>query len=224
MPALHDLPTAVLGLYAGGVAPLAGGRPSAIIKRALAGEVRLGALGLAGDAQADRRLHGGPDKALHQFPSEHYVRLAAAFPAIGELLAPGSIGENIASLGMTEDTVCLGDIYRFDAARIQVTQPRRPCGKIDRRYGVDGLARYIEQQGCCGWYFRVLEEGTVRAGASLTLLERQPEAISLADFHATLREARPPLARLERLAAMEVLGGEWLKRLRSRLEWLLRHT
>ena len=72
--------------------------------------------------------------------------------------------------------------------------------------------------------FRVIEEGTVRAGANLTLLERQHDAISLADFHATLREARPPLARLERLAAMEVLGGEWLKRLRSRLEWLLRHT
>lgn len=224
MPALPILPTAVLGLYAGGVAPLGGGRPSAIVKRAVSGDVQVGHLGVAGDAQADRRLHGGPDKALHQFPSEHYPRLAHAFPAIGELLAPGSIGENISSLGMTEATVCLGDVYSFGAARIQVTQPRSPCGKIDRRYGADGLARYIQQQGCCGWYFRVLEAGTVRAGTSLTLVERADEAVSLADFHATLRDARPPMARLERLAGMEVLGHEWLKKLRSRLAWLARHT
>lgn len=224
MPASHDLPIAVLGLYAGGIAPLAGGRPSAIVKRPLAGEVQLGPLGLAGDAQADRRLHGGPDKALHQFPSEHYAQLARAFPAIGELLAPGSIGENVSSLGMTEATVCLGDVYAFGAARIQVTQPRSPCGKIDRRYGVDGLARYIQQQGCCGWYFRVLDAGSVRAGARLELLEREDEAISLAEFHATMRDARPPLARLARLAGMEALGRDWLRKLRGRLEWLARHT
>lgn len=88
MPTLTELPTAVLGLYAGAVAPLAGGRPSAIVKRPVAGEMELGTLGLAADAQADKRLHGGPDKALHQFPSEHYLALAQAFPAIGELLAP----------------------------------------------------------------------------------------------------------------------------------------
>lgn len=224
MPALPSTPTAVLGLYAGPIAPLAGGRPSAIAKRALAGEVELGALGLAGDAQADRRLHGGPDKALHQFPSEHYMALAQAFPAIGELLAPGSIGENISSLGMTEATVCLGDIYAFGAARIQVTQPRSPCGKIDRRYGVDGLARHIQAQGCCGWYYRVLENATVRAGANLTLVAREDDAVSLAEFHATLREPRPPRARLERLARMEALGADWLKKLRNRLQWLARHT
>ena len=223
MPAVAELPTAVLGLYAGAVAPLAGGRPSAIVKRAVAGEMELGTLGLAADAQADKRLHGGLDKALHQFPSEHYLALAQAFPAIGELLAPGSIGENISSLGMTEASVCLGDVYAFGAARIQVTQPRSPCGKIDRRYGVDGVARHIQLSGCCGWYYRVLSTGTVRTGASLSLLERDAEAISLAAFHATLRETRPPLALLERLAGMELLGADWLKKLRGRLNWLARH-
>ena len=224
MPALLDLPTAVLGLYAGAIQPLAGGRPSAIVKRPISGEVKLGAFGLAGDAQADKRLHGGADKALHQFPSEHYTALARAFPAIGELLAAGSIGENISSLGMTEATVCLADVYAFGVARIQVTQPRSPCGKIDRRYGVDGLARHIQQHACCGWYYRVLHGGVVRAGASLQLVEREPDALSLALFHSTLRETRPPHARLERLAGMELLGAEWLKKLRSRLAWLARQN
>lgn len=223
MPALLEPPTAVLGLYAGVVQALAGGRPSAIHKRPVGGAVMLGPLGLAGDAQADKRLHGGPDKALHQFPSEHYTVLAQAFPAIGELLAPGSIGENISTLGMTEATVCLGDVYALGEARVQVTQPRSPCGKIDRRYGVDGLAAYIQQHGCCGWYFRVLQGGTLQAGARMQLLAREDEAISLALFHATVRDTRPPRERLERLAAMELLGAEWLKKLRGRLSWLARH-
>jgi len=222
MPSRSSSPTAVLGLYAGAIHALPGGRPSAICKRPISGAVELGPLGLAGDAQADKRLHGGPDKALHQFPSEHYTALAQAFPAIGELLAPGSIGENVSTLGMTEDTVCLGDIYALGEARVQVTQPRSPCGKIDRRYAVDGVAAFIQQRGCCGWYYRVLQGGAVQAGASVQLLEREHEAVSLALFHATMRDTRPPRERLERLAGMELLGAEWLKKLRGRLSWLAR--
>lgn len=222
MPARQDFPTAVLGLYAGAVTPLAGGRASAIHKLPITGEVVLHELGLSGDAQADRRLHGGLDKALHHFPSEHYTALARAFPAIGELLAPGSIGENISSLGLTEETVCLGDVYSFGTARVQLTQPRSPCGKIDRRYGVDGLAKLIQHNGNCGWYYRVLSSGLVRAGDSLQLLEREPDATSLALFHATMRETRPPRDVLERLANMELLGADWMKKLRGRLQWLAR--
>ena len=125
---------------------------------------------------------------------------------------------------MTEATVCLGDVYAFGAARIQVTQPRSPCAKIDRRYGVYGLAKHLQQVACCGWYYRVLQGGTVRAGVGLQLVERQADALSLALFHSTLRESRPPRARLERLADMELLGAEWPKKLRSRLKWLARHT
>ena len=214
----------VLGLYAGAPRPLGGGRPSAILKDALAAPALLGLNGLAGDQQADRRLHGGPDKAVHLFPSEHYAVLAAAFPAIGELLVPGSIGENVASRGLDEAEVCLGDVYRLGAAVISVTQPRRPCGKIDRRYGVDGLARHMQHSGLCGWYGRVLEAGLVAVGDDCVLLERAPDAVSLADFHATLAAPRPPLELLERLARFEPLGADWLKRLRGRLDWLARHT
>ena len=222
MPAPQDFPTAVLGLYAGPIAALAGGRPSAIHKQPLTGDIVLNELGLDGDAQADRGLHGGPDQALHHFPSEHYTALARAFPAIAALLIPGSIGENISSLGLTEETVCLGDVYSLGPARVQLTQPRSPCGKIDRRYGVDGLAKHIQHHGSCGWYYRVLAGGKVRAGDSLQLLEREPDATSLACFHATLRETRPPRHLLERLANIEVLGADWIKKLRARLQWLAR--
>lgn len=214
----------VLGLYAGAPRPLGGGRPSAIVKEALHGPALLGLNGLAGDQQADRRLHGGPLKALHLFPTSHYALLAARFPAIGELLVPGSIGENVALDGLDENSVCLGDVYRLGAALVEVTQPRSPCAKIDRRYGEDGVARWLQQAGRCGWYCRVLEAGEVASGDALTLLVRAPDAVSLARFHAVLGEPRPPLPLLERLAGFEPLGPDWLKKLRGRLAWLARHT
>lgn len=214
----------VLGLYAGAPRPLGGGRPSAIVKTALAGPALLGLNGLAGDQQADRRLHGGPLKAVHLFPTEHYAPLVASFPAIGELLVPGSIGENVATEGLTEAHVCLGDVYRLGTALVAVTQPRSPCAKIDRRYGQDGVARRMQVLGACGWYCQVIEAGELAAGDALTLVERAPEAVSLASFHTLLGEPRPPLPLLERLAGFEPLGPDWLKKLRGRLAWLARHT
>ncbi|MDP1610119.1 MAG: MOSC domain-containing protein [Sulfuritalea sp.] len=123
----------VAGLYAGQVAQLAGdSRSSAIVKTAVSGPRLLTVEGLAGDAQADRRAHGGGGKALHHYPAEHYARLAAAFPE-AQHLAPGGLGENLSTRGVTEEDICIGDVFRLGGARIQVSQPRTPCWKIDRR-------------------------------------------------------------------------------------------
>lgn len=175
-------------LYLGGIAPLAGGgEPSGILKHEQSGPVWLGREGLAGDAQADRRAHGGPDKALHQYPVEHYARLAAAFPAAAAPLVRGSIGENLSVPGWNETAVCIGDVFRLGQARIQVTQPRAPCWKINRRYGVDGIAQLIAAEGLTGWYFRVLDEGEVTPGCAFTLLSRDDGAISVAQTFAARR-------------------------------------
>lgn len=216
-------PTAVLGVYAGAVAPLAGGRDSAIVKAVVPDGVAVGRTGIVGDAQADRRLHGGPDQAVHHFPAEHYAALAATYPHLAEVFAGGAIGENVSTRGVTEENVCLGDIFTLGGTRLQVTRPRRPCGKIDRRFATDGLAAHIAARGICGWYYRVLAPGVVRQGDVLELAERPRAPVSLAEFHATMRDPRPPAGALERLAAIEVLGRDWLNRLRDRLRWLARH-
>ena len=214
----------ILGVYAGAVAALAGGRPSAIYKEAVCGPVAITVTGLAGDVQANRRLHGGPAQALHHFPAEHYAALAERFPPLAAVLVGGSIGENIASRGMTEATVCIGDVYALGRARVQLTRPRRPCGNIDRRYGQDGMAAHLQQHGICGWYYQVLEPGQVEAGECIELLERRVDAPSLELFRATVQAARPPRELLERFAALEVLGAEWLDKLRGRLKWLRQHV
>lgn len=213
-------PVPIDALYAGQVALLAGdSRSSAIVKSAVTGRCRLTAAGLAGDTQADRRAHGGDGKALHQFPAEHYVRLAAAFPA-AQNLAPGGLGENISTHGLTEHDVCIGDIYRLGSARIQVSQPRTPCWKIDHRTACEGVAAFIAEHGLAGWYYRVLEAGEAGAGDRLEHLKRPAEAVTLAEFWRVIHEPRPPLAALLRLAYASGLDLQWTAKLTQRAEWL----
>ena len=109
-------------------------------------------------------------------------------PGAATLLVRGSIGENLSVDGWDENNVCIGDIFRLGDARIQVSQPRSPCWKIDRRYGQDGMAKLIAAQGLTGWYFRVIEEGAVAPGCAFALLERGPGAGSVAAAFAARRK------------------------------------
>ncbi len=210
-------------VFVGKVAVLADdSRSSAIVKTAVTGAVQLSDEGLVGDTHADRQAHGGPDKALHLFPAEHYATLLTAFPAARNLL-PGGLGENITTRGLTEDTVCIGDIFALGAARIQVTQPRTPCWKIDRRTGCEGVAAHIAAHGCTGWHYRVLEPGAISAGDSLMHLERPAGSVPLARFWRTVRTPRPLPAVLSLLAAAPGLSPEWVQKLRDRIERLSRN-
>ena len=211
---------AVDGLFAGQVARLAGdSRSSAIVKSAVSGRCRLTVEGLAGDTQADRRVHGGDGKALHQYPAEHYGRLATAFPA-AQHLAPGGLGENISTRGMTENDVCIGDVFRLGSARIQVSQPRTPCWKIDHRTACEGVSAFIAEHGLAGWYYRVIEAGEIAAGDWLEHMERPADAVSLAEFWRVVRAPRPSLEALRRLACTSGLDAAWVRKLAQRAEWL----
>ncbi len=211
---------AVDGLFAGQVAPLAGdSRSSAIVKAPVNNRRLLTEEGLTGDTQADRRAHGGDGKALHHYPAEHYAQLAAAFPDARHL-APGGLGENISTRGLTEDQVCIGDIFRIGSARIQVSQPRTPCWKIDTRTACEGVSAFIGEHGLAGWYYRVLDTGEIAAGDWLEHVERPADAVTLAEFWRVIRAQRPPIEALLRLAYASGLDRIWAGKLTQRAEWL----
>ncbi len=208
-------------LFTGGVRPLPpDGKPSAIVKRERDEPAWLGTEGLAGDQQADRRAHGGPDKALHQFPPGHYARLAEAFSEARAGLVPGSLGENLSVAGWDENNVCVGDLFRLGDARIQVAQPRTPCWKIDARHGVTGMARWIDEQGLTGWYFRVVEEGQVEPGCGFELLDRPAPQATLARLWRLRKALRPDPRELAELATAPGLAAGWVKALAERGAWL----
>lgn len=149
------------------------GSVSAIDKQPCAGAVRAGPDGLEGDEQGDRRVHGGPDKALHVYPFAHLAAWRRELPqAADRLRAEGAFGENLAIAGPTEAEVCLADRWRLGGARFEVSQGRQPCWKLDDRFGVDGMARRVQASGRTGWYLRVLEPGPVAAGDAIVLEAR----------------------------------------------------
>lgn len=211
------------GLYAGRVVTMPGdSRTTAIFKTPVAGRVAVGHEGLDGDQQADRRVHGGPDKALHHFPAETHARLAARFPDAAATLGPGTLGENLSTVGADETTVCIGDVYALGTARVQLCQPRQPCWKIEARHGVEGMTRAIAEAGIAGWYYRVLEPGTVAVGDAIELLDRPPGAPTLAAFWALVHAHRPDPAALLALRHAPGLSPNWWDKLDQRIAWLRR--
>lgn len=196
------------------------GEPSGIFKSAVDGPRHLGTNGLEGDEQADLRYHGGPEKALHQYPAEHYALLAQEWPQCASLLGPGVLGENISTRGMTEHDVCIGDVFGMGEARIQLSQPRSPCWKIDRRLKVDGASRFVEAAGVTGWYYRVLDEGRLCAGDEIVLLERPNPWLTLVHYWDTVMAHRPDPVALRQIAAAAGLATDKAQRWLERAAWL----
>lgn len=203
--------TPLLGLCLGQTEPFGPkGELSAIRKRPATGRVRIATLGLVGDQQADHRHHGGPDKALHHYPHEHYAVWRAELPQRADAFALGGFGENLSTAGLTEHEACLGDIYRLGGAVIQIAQGRKPCWKLNARFGVDDMVARVHSSGRTGWYYRVLEEGEAGPEDGLTLLDRPCPDWTVHRLYRTLyvAEAFDPEA-LDFLAATEVLAAGW---------------
>jgi len=228
-------------LLTGKAAPLPGSRqPSGIDKRLVDRPLMLDRQGIQGDEQADRRVHGGPEKAVHHYAFDHYAtwrgELAAspAAPgashprtpagyleneeAAGLLDAPGAFGENVSTQGLTEADVAVGDIFRLGGALVQVSQGRQPCWKLNHRFGIRDMARRVQDSGRSGWYYRVLEPGIVAPGDRLSLVERAAPDWTLRRLWQALYVDRLNLAELRGIAGLEVLAEGWRRHAVRRLE------
>lgn len=199
----------------------AGGKPwrSAIYKSTVDGAVWVRKLGLEGDAVADHHHHGGEDQAINVYPAEHYA-VWHATPGL-EAMSGGAFGENFTTQGVDEFSVCLGDTMRVGEAVVQVSQPRGPCYKLNRRWNYDDLQRRAEQEHRFGWYLRVIEEGRVQAGDHLELIERPYPDWSIARvFDVTDAPHDTPEAAAEARALLEIpaLGMNWRRSLEKMLE------
>jgi len=161
-------------LLTGSVRPLGPkAAPSGIDKHPVDGPVYLGREGFSGDAQGDRKYHGGPDKAVHHYPFEHYADWQAVVGERDVLSRPGAFGENLSTCGVTEADVAIGDVFRLGSAVIEVSQGRNPCWKLNCRFGVADMALRVQTSGRTGWYYRVLEEGVVAPGDVLVRVDRR---------------------------------------------------
>lgn len=180
--------------------------PSAIAKFPAVGPHQLIETGFVADEQADLRVHGGADKAVHHYPAEHYSKWQSKRFDTSFAFKPGGFGENISSLGMTEKNVHVGDIFEIGSAIVQVSQGRQPCWKLNKHTRVDELALHVQKTGRTGWYYRVLQQGEVQIGDTIKLKERLHEAWPLERLIACRfdknieREVAIELSQIEELA------------------------
>ena len=192
------------------------GSYSAIAKSPVSGTVTVGTLGVDGDEQGDPRVHGGPDKALHQYAQAHYPLWQSELGPLPVLDAPGAFGENLASSGMTEQDLCLGDQVSIGSVLLEVSQSRQPCWKLNDRFDVPDMARRVQHTGRTGWYYRVLEAGTLQAGDAITLVARPWPQWSLARVIAVLYHQPLDAAVLTDLAELP-LPPPWRRLVEGRL-------
>jgi MOSC domain-containing protein YiiM len=215
-------PVRIDAILAGRIQPLGPkGLPSAIAKHAVTGPLAVTTLGLSGDEQADPRHHGGPDKALHHYPRDHYAAWRKELGSDAEharlLDAPGAFGENLSTIGLTEANVCLGDRFRLGSALVEVSQARQPCWKLNARFGYAGMSRAVQQTLRTGWYYRVLEAGEVRAGDLLVCEARPYPDWTLQRLLGVLYVDRLNFEALAAMADLAPLADSWRKLVRQRL-------
>lgn len=213
-------PLKLSALLIGKIVPFGpNGEPSAIGKTPVNHPLSLGATGFVDDMQADLRHHGGTGKAVHHYPAEHYATWRREYPEIEpERFQPGTFGENLSTFGLTEENVCIGDTFRIGGALLEVSQGRKPCWKLNERTGQPGIAARMQESGRTGWYYRVLEHGTVSPDAEIILLDRPYPEWTLAHLLRQLYLGPPDIEVLARLSTLNALPDSWREQARRRLE------
>jgi MOSC domain-containing protein YiiM len=187
---------------------------TAILKRPVAGAVRVGRLNIVGDGQADLTVHGGPYKAVYVYPAEHYEAWRGE---LGEL-AWGAFGENLTTRGLDEAATRIGDRLRIGTAEFVVTQPRLPCRNLELRFGRPGFEKRFLERGLTGFYLSVAREGEVRAGAGIAVLARGAEPVTVAEVVSLYQPGRPaPDELLRRVSALAALPERMREHFRRQL-------
>jgi MOSC domain-containing protein YiiM len=187
---------------------------TSIFKSPVEGSVDLKTLNLRGDEQADLSVHGGVHKAVYGYPLEHYPFWREQLPRAD--LSWGAFGENLTTEGLMEDELFIGDQLRIGSTLLVVTQPRVPCYKITIRFDRDDMIKRFIASNTSGFYFAVVEEGTVEAGSPIEIVHRDPARVSVADINHLYYGKSRSAELLNRAVGLEALPASWRDYLRER--------
>ena len=186
-----------------------------IFKSPVSGRIAMHGDNLVGDAQADLTVHGGADKAVYGYPSEHYGFWCEW---LGQDALPwGAFGENLTTEGLLEADVCIGDRFAIGSALLEVSQPRIPCHKLALRHERADLPKRFLASGRSGFYFRIARAGEVSAGDAIERVVADPQRLSVADVQSFARGAGAPEL-MRRAVEHPALAEVWRKEVRRRLE------
>lgn len=175
-----------------------------IWKSPVTGRHRLHGVNFVGDDQADRRVHGGPDKAVYAYAEEDYRWWSAQ---LGEDLAPGTFGENLTTAALDLAAAVIGERWSVGTALLEVSQPREPCFKLGIRMGNAAFTQDFGAVGRTGTYLRIIEDGEIAAGDPITVVSRPDHELTVAGVHEAYRDGTIGL--LQSVAATESVPDSW---------------
>ncbi|PYZ92352.1 MOSC domain-containing protein [Salipaludibacillus keqinensis] len=186
---------------------------TAIEKKSIDQQIFLAKEQLDGDEQADKVHHGGPDKAVCVYSFNHYPYWEEK---LSKKLSPGAFGENLTVKGLLEDEVHIGDLFRWGEAQVQISQPRKPCHKLAKRFEIPTLVKQVSDSGYTGFYFRVIKEGMVSADTPLQFIKRFSD-VSLAEVNETFYHKHSDEASVSRIASIPELADSWSEMMENQL-------
>jgi len=188
---------------------------TSIFKAPISGRVRVTKLNVQGDRQSDLSVHGGADKAVYVYPSEHYALWRNELPGVE--LPWGAFGENLTTTGLLEHKVHIGDRFRAGSAEFLVTQPRMPCFKLGIRFKRPGIVKQFLRSGRTGFYLSVVQEGDIGAGDALDLVAEDRNNITVADVTGLYAADAANQDLLRRASELPALPESWREYFRARL-------
>jgi MOSC domain-containing protein YiiM len=178
-----------------------------IFKEPIEGRVELRTLNLDGDKQADLTVHGGPDKAVYAYPTEHFEFWRKVYPNIE--MPNGMFGENFTTEGLMEAEVNVGDVFKIGSSKVIATQPRMPCYKLGVKFGrMDVLKKFLASDRS-GIYFKVLEEGEVGAGDSIIQIKKDTNRVGISDIVRLYASDREDIKTMRHAVKVEALPEGW---------------
>lgn len=187
---------------------------TSIFKTPVDRRLRVTTLNIEGDEQSDLTVHGGVDKAVYAYPSEHYESWRRELSEAD--LSWAAFGENLTTEGLLED-VRIGDRFRIGSAEFVVTQPRLPCFKLGIRFGRMDMLKRMLQSGRTGFYFAVTEEGEVGAGDAIEPVSRSEDDLTVADIVSLYTTGAKNQDLLRRAAESSSLSESWREYFRERI-------
>ena len=189
-----------------------------IFKEPVAHRVHLRTLNLDGDRQADLSVHGGPNKAVYGYPSEHYAFWRGELPGID--LPWGMFGENFTTVGLTENDLHIGDHFRIGSSIVMVRQPRTPCYKLAIKFQRDDMLERFLLSGRSGFYFSVEQEGSVASGDDFELLSREHDGITIAEMNRLIFPEKYNQDLLHKAIHTPALPEDWREDFAERIDRL----
>jgi MOSC domain-containing protein YiiM len=188
---------------------------TSIFKAPVSGRVPVARLNVQGDRQSDLTVHGGADKAVYAYPSEHYAFWRKEMPGMD--FPWGAFGENLTTEGLLEDKVHIGDRFRAGSAEFTVTQPRMPCFKLAIRFNRTDMVKRFLRSGRTGFYLAVIQEGDIGAGDSLDLVAEDNGQVTVADVVGLYAADAGNQDLLRRASELSSLPESWREYFRERL-------